>query len=322
MELTSHLEKILACWGIDAIANWEVIQDNIARITLADGEQFVLKALGPSNETTIRRLHFEHAVLQHVAQRGLSVAVPLLSNKGVPYVIEADHIYRLSRWLANRPAKVQTSEERVRLYQNYGAAIGRFHRALASYKDDDILRKTWQTNLQTRVLDEAAPVILAHLDQAQLPSFEGLLAEIKPKMKAAFADLPLQPIIWDCHPGNVAVDGFDVSGFIDCDHISIAPRIFDLADFLVHLLKWDVGDEQKEAIWLAHFRQLALGYESVTPLSKRERGALFYAMAGIPLIFMDFFFQGGRPELTKVELGTFTWLVRHRQAIIAQLETR
>lgn len=320
MDLTAHLEEILSCWGIHTIANWQAIQDNIAKITLDDGRSFVLKALGPCTAATIRRLHFEHEVLHHVEQQGLAVAVPLLSNHGVPYVCDADRIYRLSHWLSNQPAEAQTSAERARLYQNYGAAIGRFHQALANYVDDDILNKTWQTDLQTRVLDEAVPVILAHLEQDRLPVFQALLAEIEPEMRAAFADLPRQLIIWDCHCGNVAVDGFEVSGFIDCDHMSIAPRIFDLADFLVHLVKWDVGNVQKEALWLAHFPHFIRSYESITPLSTQERKALPYAMAGISLVFTDFFFQHGLPELTKVELATFDWLVRHRRAIIAHIE--
>lgn len=248
MELSPHIEEILTGWGIDTVADWHSIQDNICSITLVDSRQFVLKELGLRKEETIQRLHFEYEVLHHVKQMGLSVAVPLLSNQGTPYVIASDHIYRLSNWLPNQPVQVKTGKDQVRLYQNYGAAIGRFHQALASYKDEDILNKTWQTNLQTRILDEAVPVVMAHLDQAQLPSFQALLAEIKPWMTAAYANLPIQPIIWDCHPGNVAVDGFEVSGFIDCDHISVVPRVLDLADFLIHLIKWDVGNEQKESM--------------------------------------------------------------------------
>lgn len=322
MERTSQLEGILKHWKDNAIADWHIIQDNIAQVTLVDGSQFVLKQLGLGNEEAIRRLQFEHDVLHHVAQMGLSVAVPLLSEEGVPYVIETDQVYRLSKWLPNQPAEVRTSEERVRLHQNYGAAIGRFHQALADYKDDEILSRTWQTDLQRRMLGEAVPVILAHLDRSHVLKFQALLAEIESDIRDAFANLPLQPIIWDCHPGNVAVDGFEVSGFIDCDHISLAPRIFDLADFLVHLLKWNIGDEQKEAIWLAHYPQLLVGYETVTLLSRQERSALFYAMVGIPLIFMDFFLQNDMPTLIKTEFDMFGWLVQHRQEIMAQLETK
>ncbi len=320
MDLAPHLKEVLLCWGSDTLASWHEIQNNVAKLTLDDGRSFVLKALGPCSEATMRRLRFEHEVLRHVEQQGLAVAVPLLSNQGTPYVIASDCIYRLSHWLPNQPAEAQTSAERARLYQNYGMAIGRFHQALASYEDDAILSKTWQTDLRTRVLDEAVPVVLAHLDPARLPLFQALLAEIEPEMTAAFADLPRQLIIWDCHGGNVAVDGFEVSGFIDCDHISIAPRIFDLADFLVNLIKWDVGDAQKAALWMAHFPHLIRGYETITALSGHERTALAYALVAMPLLLMDYFFQHGLLEQTKVELAAWEWLVRHRQAIIAQLE--
>ena len=79
---------------------------------------------------------------------------------------------------------VQTGAERDRLYQNYGAAIARFHQALASYKDDDILNRTWQTDFQTRVFDEAIPIIFANLDPVRLSSFKASLAEIEPNMSS------------------------------------------------------------------------------------------------------------------------------------------
>ena len=322
MPLAPQFEELLEFWGIMAAADWHPLQDNVFRIALVDGRQFVLKDLGPKNEETIRRLHFEYDVLHHVEQTGLSVALPLLSAEGTPYIVHGGHIWRLSHWLPNQAAEVQTSGERRRLYQNYGAAIARFHQALASYKDDDLLARTWQTDLQTRVLDEAVPVILAHLGPSLLPSFRAQLAEIEPVMAAAFANLPTQLIIWDCHPGNVAVAGFEVSGFVDCNHIAIAPRIFDLADFLVHLIKWDIGNEANEAVWLAHFQELVVGYEAVSPLARRERTALFYALVGIPLIFIDFFLQSGQPELTRVELNAFAWLLSRRQEIMSRLETR
>ncbi len=321
METASRFESILKHWRLDTIASWRAIQDKVFRITLVDGRQLVLKDLGLQNERTIQRLQFEYDVLRHVVQTGLPAAVPLLSDDGRPYVVDVDRVFRLSNWLRNEPAEVNTGEERRRLFRNYGAAIARFHRALTSYTDPEILSRTWQTDLQTRVIDEAVPVILAHLDQSRLDSFKATLAGVESEMAMAFADLPRQLVIWDCHPGNVAVDGYDVSGFIDCDHLSIAPRIFDLADFLVHLIKWDIGDSQKELDWLADFPQLISGYDSVTPLSERERAGLFYAMVGIVLIFMDFFLQSSQFELTKTELDTIDWLVFHRRAIVARIET-
>jgi len=319
MEQTSQLNKILQTWSIDDISEWQAIQENIAKVILADDRAFVFKNLGLNSEAATRRLQFEYDVLTHVAGQGLAVAVPLLSQASLPYVIESDQVYRVSHWLPNRPARVQNEEEQSHLYWNYGAALGRFHKALASYEDADILSRTWETSLQKRVLDEAVPVALAHLDAERLAVFEALLAELKPAMQSAYADLPIQLIIWDCHPGNVAVAGFEVSGFIDCDHISRAPRIFDLADFLVHLVKWDVGDAQSEAHWLACFRQLLVGYESVTPLADQERAALYYALLGIPIIFMEFFFKADLPDLVKTEFNTLIWLAGQRERISRQL---
>ncbi len=63
-----------------------------------------------------------------------------------------------------------------------------------------------------------------------------------------------------------------------------------------------------------------MAYELVAPFSKSERAALFYAMLGIPLVFMDFFLQGGMLELIKTEFDLFEWLVQHRWEITARLE--
>ena len=320
MSTTLNFEELLRAWGLASFATCDEIQASVYRIVLVGGRQVALKALGPHTEEAIRRLTFEYDVLHHVEQQGLAVAVPLLADDGRPYTVSENHIYRLSNWLQNQPAEVRTDEERDRLWRNYGTAIARFHLALASYKDKDVLSRTWQTNLQKRVLDQAVPVVLNHLDQEQLTSFKALLAEVQPTMMSLYADLPLQFIIWDCHPGNIAVDGFEVSGFIDCEHMQFAPRIFDLAYFLVQLIKFDIGDERKEVSWLAQSRQLVVGYESVSELSAHERGALFYAMAGIPLIFIDFFFYAGTPDLTATEIKAFDWLVRHRQEILAKLK--
>jgi Ser/Thr protein kinase RdoA (MazF antagonist) len=131
------------------------------------------------------------------------VAIPLVSDQYEPYVLDSDTPYRFSHWLPNQPATPKNHEERVHLYRNYGAAIARFHRALVGYEDEDIQKRTWQTDLNKRVLDEAIPLILAHLSPDQRPSFEALLAEIGPGMLSAYANLPIQLIVWDCHPGNV-----------------------------------------------------------------------------------------------------------------------
>jgi Ser/Thr protein kinase RdoA (MazF antagonist) len=312
---------LLRHWKIDAVTAWQALQENVWHITLADGRNLVFKAIGAYTETIAQRLDFERDVLNHVVERGVAAAVPMLSTVGTPYVIDDGQIYRLSQWLVNRFTAPQTDAERMLLYRNYGTAIARFHAALATYQDDRLLERTWASALSTRVFAEALPTILAHLTGDRLAQMQATLAELEPAMRIAYADLPRQLVIWDCHPGNVAVDGLTVSGFIDCDHLAVAPRVLDLADFLVHLMKWDLQDEAKLATWLAHVPHLLAAYEAVTPLSDHERHALYYAMLAEPLIFMDFFFQGGRPELTATEYSLFLWLAQQRGEITAQLAT-
>src|SRR5258708_28486312 len=122
MQQTPHLEEILHGWGLEAVTDWQAIQENIAKVTLTDGRSFVFKNLGPNTEAATRRLQFEHDVLTHVAGQGLAVAVPLLSRAGLPYVIDLEQIYRLSHWLPNQPARVQNDEEQSHLYRNSGAS--------------------------------------------------------------------------------------------------------------------------------------------------------------------------------------------------------
>lgn len=229
-------------------------------------------------------------------------------------------IIRLSHWLPNQPQPAHTDDERIRLFQNYGRAIAQFHQALATYEDDHILERTWQASLHSRVIDQAIPTIFVYLDDAKHTWFQNLRATIEVDMITAFANLPEQLVIWDCHPGNVARDGFEVTGFVDCNHIAIAPRIFDLSNFLVNLLKWDVNDTEKSARWLAHFDQLIVGYEQVQPLTSSEKQGLFYGLIGVTLTMIDFFFQTDRPALTELEFDTVEWLVQHRSAICDQLE--
>ena len=319
MERTPHLEEIFSHWESIRIVSWKPIQDNVVQITGAGGQQYVLKNLGQINDKLLNRIQFEYDVLRHVEMRGVPVGIPLLTSEGDPYLIDGDSVFRLTKWLTNQPSAIQTKKQQVQIYQNYGTAIGRFHQALATYEDSEITNRTWQTDLHERILDEAIPLILARLNPSQKASFLKSLTVIQSEMGEAFAALPIQLIIWDCHPGNVAVDGLQVSGFIDCDHLSLAPRIFDLANFLVHLIKWDVRDEEKTNAWLASFHHLIDGYEQVVPLTREEKTAIFYLLAGIPLIFIEFFARQGLQSSIEVELNIFRWLIQHQKEITEQL---
>ncbi|MEJ5308725.1 MAG: hypothetical protein WHX52_03055 [Anaerolineae bacterium] len=143
---------------------------------------------------------------------------------------------------------------------------------------------------------------------------------------------PVQAIV-DLHLGNVFyvertagapvilknIGGEQVSGFIDCDHLSLGPRVFDLADFIVHMIKQDVTDPERTAAWFGLFPAVIQGYEMETPLLKEEKEALYYVMFGVLLMLAGCFFQTGDAAKARSELEAIDWMYHHRQEILDRI---
>ncbi len=320
MEIASQIMEILEFWSIHSVPEWSAIQRNVFQMTTGDGRQLILKNIGEESDNwRIPRVPFEYDVLSHVHQSGVPVAVPILSCDGMPCVVFSEQVYCLYPHFINNPGEVKNASDRRTLYRNYGAAIAKLHQALATYPNKNVADRTWRDDRLHQVFDEAIPCISENLPREQNQAFTQMVDEMGAEMRRVYSDLPEQLIHRDCHPGNVIVDGFEVSGFVDCNHLSIGPRTLDLAYFLVHLVKWDVGDEHKTATWLAHYNQVVVGYERVRPLERRERQGLFYVMLSVLLGFADHFYRGGEPQNVKVELDTFAWMYHHRQEIIGKV---
>ena len=328
MEIVPSIMEILKQWGFQSAAECQTLNPDVYKIEANRGQWLILKRLtlkhiGGNESRKINRLHLEYDVLSHLHKSGIPVALPILSDDGQPYVTFGKELYCLSPCLVNNPGVIRNASERDMLYRNYGCALARLHQALETYPDRDIASRTWRTDLIRQVFDEAIPCIFENQSPEQHRALTRMVSEIEPKMRALCSALPEQLIHRDCNPGNVLVDHFEVSGFVDCDHFSIGTRIFDLGYFLVHLVKWDVGNERETAMWLNHYNQVIIGYETVQPLQKQERDALFYVMLGVLLIFADHFYRhsnrNGIAERVKVELDTFRWMYRNRQSIVSKV---
>jgi Ser/Thr protein kinase RdoA (MazF antagonist) len=133
----------------------------------------------------------------------------------------------------------------------------------------------------------------------------------------ALSGLPEQLIHRDCHPGNILVQGTRVVGFIDCDHLCIGPRIFDLAYYAVHHLKWVTDDLASTQRWLANLPQLLSGYRSQQSLSPAEVAALPAGMLAYHLMLADWFMSRGPQEQIGLEVRALDWIDRHADAIVA-----
>jgi Ser/Thr protein kinase RdoA (MazF antagonist) len=134
-------------------------------------------------------------------------------------------------------------------------------------------------------------------------------------IEAALRGLPEQLIHRDCHPGNILVQGTRVTGFIDCDHLCIGPRLFDLAYYAVHHLKWVVDDEAATNGWLGDLPHLLTGYRSQQSLSQEEAAALPYGMMAYHLLLSHWFMGLPRLESIALEVRALGWIDMHFDAI-------
>jgi Ser/Thr protein kinase RdoA (MazF antagonist) len=311
-ERLAHLQTVLAHWDIPPITSITAVHEDhlVFKITTV-GPTFILKDISDAPDLT--RLEFTRNVLTHVAREGLRVPIPLLSRSAQSAVPSQGRFYLLSEFIeaGEYPSDPELKAE---LFYHTGQAIAKLHQALASYPDKQVSRKTWREDLA----GSAAKWISALSDglpepQAVVVKRVGL--EHGAAIKAALHGLPEQLIHRDCHPGNILVQGTQVIGFIDCDHICIGPRLFDLAYYAVHHLKWVTDDKAATHRWLTDLPHLLTGYRSQQSLSQEEAAALPYGMMVYHLLLSHWFM--GLPQLEPIalEIQALDWIHTHFDAI-------
>lgn len=308
-----ELDEILQHWRqtTGAIRHCKMVGDNARVFVVATepGQEFVLKQAGSVDRTAQLASHTR--VLQHLHAAQVPVALPLLSDHQQFFVQYGDALYTLSSMLARETDDVAVWPS-APLYRKIGRAIGRLHRALADYPGEIV---SWQMNFARRTMDEALPVILAHLTPHRRAHLEGILGQIEPEVRSALAGLPEQHIHGDCHGGNVLLHNGDVSGFVDLDHLPRGPRIYDLSYFLADRVKAHFNEPDALALWRQHFDQLIMGYESVQPMTVAEKRALWFGMLAVQLLFAEWFFIHGSEAAAEKNLAVFDWIYEQRDTI-------
>lgn len=179
-------------------------------------------------------------------------------------VEQAEDSYILIPRLATNPlppANVLNLEETV------GRAIAELHHALAAYP--------WPANSYREQLTDAL------LGDLLLPAdVANSFARRRETMAEAIGRLPVQLVHGDLTPDNILLRSPDgVAGFIDFDHLPLAPRIWDIAKYLSRRirLRWRSGTKATDR--LAHLGPLIRGYHKASPLSDQELNALPAAIA-------------------------------------------
>jgi len=312
-----QIMEIVAAWDVGAVqATVDLHLGKVYRVERATGMPLILKDIGKDSPQIVARFEFEYDVLRHLDRSGISVALPMPNREGEFLVVKDGCLYTLSPYLTTNNKWLELDFEGwKRLNRNCGAAIAKLHTALAAFPTEDLENRTWKTVLPDSFLEHWVPMIQQDSPAQERDEFNAILADISADMRTTTEDLPMQLIHRDCHHGNIIVDGKRVSGFIDCDHLSIGPRVFDLADFIVHMIKQHVANRERTAEWFALFPAVIQGYEEETSLSREEKRALYYVMLGILIMLAGWFFETGEPAKATSELEALSWMYHHRQKI-------
>lgn len=294
----------------------ELRPDKVYRVD-TDSGVFTLKDRGPVATARTDALEFHANVVQHLDARGVVVAMPVRDRSGRLWLESGGHAFTVTRFIPATTCPEAGPDLDV-FCGNAARAIARLHIALASYPMDDVLQHTWREDLPgglARNLLALRGSLSAqqrhHLDRA-------VDGHLEP-MQRGLTGLPEQLIHRDCHPGNLLADGTQVVGFVDCDHFCIGPRLFDLAYFAIHLVKWHVTKIKSDLtdVWLARLPSILANYQAVNPLSPIERAALPAAMAAILVLFGSFFATTDRHGYVRTELDALSWLTENQERILA-----
>lgn len=295
----------------------------VLAVTAESGERYVLKevAKGQPLERRLERLAAEHRLLRYLDRCGVPVPAPLTADDGRTYVRYPEDgaaLYTLHSMLPNSGAKrsdggdsgpAVPTWEQPEVWANVGAAIGRLHTALAAHPGEIV---SWHMALPTRVRENALPAVRRHLRGEHLAALDAVFDGLVDEVCAALAGLPEQHIHGDCHGGNILIADGEVSGFIDLDHLPLAPRVYDLFYLPPDRLKWRIDEPGAPEALLPLFPHLIAGYEREHTLTLCERAALWPGMLATQRFFIQAFAEQGNEEHVERNLRALIWIHEHR----------
>ncbi len=282
---------LLQGWGISGLAAAENLKPGrVWRVTLGGSTTCILKNWGPRDSGLEERVDFYQAVMRHLSCHGVPVELAVSTACGRLLIRHEGEAWWMTGVLRNEPSPLRTDDELDAMQREYGRSIARLHRALASFPEVESRRRTWSKDISQELAARDLPTIRMLLPLERRDEFEALVAPYELPMVRALADLPRQLIFYDCHHGNILRVGTEVTGFVDADHLSIGPRIWDLFYFLAQ----GIGDIRREnaPIWPRHAQVTLDAYAEVNPLETRERRAIWYGMLAFKLSMLASVLRG------------------------------
>ena len=214
-----------------------------------------------------------------------------------------DDYYNLSPQL---PGAVYTdhyapgAEGRAR---QFGAAIARLHVAL---RGCDQIVSMPDMDLPGDI-GRCSPMVRSIWPANQRPPGP-ILDELETGLANCFAKLPQQLLHRDAHPGNMLFQDGQLTGWIDFELMERGPRLFDLCYCSTSLLMNGLDDPTKRQAWSGLVRALVEGYDSVSPLTLVERGAIRMMQMAIEVVFIAWLAHNNYPAIAARNIEALAWL--------------
>ena len=302
----SEIEAVLGAWGVPLRSIQQAEVPGVYHVYSQNGKRYVLKNVGGLD--MMARTEVQYRVTRHVHQAGIPIAYLLPTQDGSFYSTSGSEMFVLMPYLHGEETDFYGPES-APAYLNLGRAYGRLHACLSEY-DGPI--ETWRVDIYDLVFNDYAPRWLPHLSGDVLSRIQATLRELEDPLQLLATELPVQTILLDAHRGNVRMMGDEFRGFIDCDHICIGQRFFDVVTALSSMVRYrgrnglpvDGDPEEQRAYWLSHFSQFLSGYHEVNPFFELERDHLWLGMLsccfpdgreirdGVPVLeHMDWFYS-------------------------------
>jgi Ser/Thr protein kinase RdoA (MazF antagonist) len=269
----------------------ELAPGRVWEVATERGDRYVLKKVSTFGAPDpVRRFTGEARILTYLLQQGVPVAVPVLSDDGKACATGDDGApWAVFPMLTRDGADTNRGLDPA-LYRNVGAAIARLHAALACCPFGV---ESWEVGPDV-------PAALWHTAEERLPAaaLAGLSARIRPRWDLIIRALSRAPqrVHGDVHGGNLLTDGQEVTGIIDCDHLPLAPRAYDLGYYLAFAVQWRLNDSNQPAQPVDEAvpfitRHVLTGYDSVSRLTRQENDELPALALAAALGLVAYFIQ-------------------------------
>ena len=271
------------------------------------GENYLLKT--GENLPALKR-HLE--VSEAVRQAGLEAAVYVPAKNGEKYIMDEDTYFCLTRmpegeFLLARDLYAEQGNSRARYV---GEILGQLHLIMKDmeeqeeYQEDDLLAciKGWALPGARRAME--------------LP--DEFCIEFEKGLEALYPMLPVQLIHHNPTPSDFLIRQGKPAGFIEFENTEKAIRLFDPCYVSTGILSesFEDGNEEKLRQWGLLYQNILRGYDSVNPLSEKEKEALPYIVFSIQMICVEYFSESEKyAELAEINQKMLRQLIAHRDML-------